>query len=283
MKRLIVEPPLAFEEAAEWATDDELAAARGFAPARGREYLAWRAIVRREIGRDAAIAYNSAGAPVLANYPLHISVSHCRGRVADCREQADGAERNSGHVDEAGQIGEQVRVAVAISDAPCAVDIESVARDFQRAMPRYLSFSEQQLSAHPLFPAIAWCAKETLFKYAGSAMDGFAVQFGNATGGFAVNRGSTNSSFAANRHDAASADCRTLDLLHDLHIDSVRFSAASDTSDLSRFVSFGFTSPLSDGTHTGTFGTLSARIRNQAPVVLHFYEYEGFAIVSLFE
>ncbi|MCM1302398.1 MAG: 4'-phosphopantetheinyl transferase superfamily protein [Alistipes senegalensis] len=233
MKRLIVEPPLAFEEAAEWATDAELAAARGFAPARGREYLAWRAIVRREIGRDAVIAYNSAGAPMLTNYPLHLSVSHCRGRAGrsgradDCRQQADGSERIS-------SLG---RIAVAISDAPCAVDIEPVTRDFQRAMPRYLSPSEHQLSVHPLFPAIAWCAKETLFKYAGSAADGLATS----------------------RNDAAPADGRTLDLLRDLHIDSVQFP---------------------DGTPCGT---LSARIRNQEPVVLHFYEHEGFAVVSLFE
>lgn len=206
MKRLIVEPPLAFEEAAEWATDDERAIASGFSPARGREYLAWRAVVRREIGRDAAIAYNAAGAPLLTNYPLHISVSHCRDRAADGREQRD----DSG------------RVAVAISDAPCAVDIEPVTRDFRRAMPRYLSPAEQQLSNNPLFPAIAWCAKEALFKYAGST-----------TG-------------------------RALDLLHDLHIDRVQFP---------------------NGT---SCGTLSARILNEEPIVLHFYEREGFMVISLF-
>ncbi len=215
MKRLIVEPPLAFEEAAEWATDDELTTARGFAPARGREYLAWRAIVRREIGHDAAIAYNSAGAPILTNYPLHLSVSHCRARVADCGEQAGGSE----------QAGDSGRVAVVLSDAPCAVDIECVARDFQRAMPRYLSPAEQQLSNHPHFPAIAWCAKETLFKY------------------------------------AASTTGQSLDLLRDLHIERVQF-------------------PDSDSTPCGT---LIARILNEEPVVLHFYEDKGFAVVFLFE
>ncbi len=209
MKRLIVEPPLAFEEAAEWATDDELTTARGFAPARGREYLAWRAIVRREIGRDAVISYNSAGAPILTNYPLHLSVSHCRARVADCGEPADGSGR----------------VAVVLSDVPCAVDIECVARDFQRAVPRYLSPVEQQLSAHPHFPAIAWCAKETLFKY------------------------------------AASTTGQSLDLLRDLHIERVQF-------------------PDSDSTPCGT---LIARMLNGEPVVLHFYEKEGFAVVFLFE
>lgn len=253
MKRLIVEPPLAFEEAAEWATDDELATARGFAPARGREYLAWRVIVRREIGRDAAIAYNSAGAPILTNYPLHLSVSHCRGRAADRPQQADGAERNSGHADGterivgSGQIGEPGRVAVVLSDAPCAVDIEPVARDFQRAMPRYLSPAEQRLSAHPHFPAIAWCAKETLFKY------------------------------------AASTTGRSLDLLRNLHIDSVQFLDASGTSACSRPAPSRPTPVLSDGIPDGTpCGTLVARILNEEPLVLHFYEDKGFAVVYLF-
>ena len=175
MKRLIVEPPLAFDEAAEWATDDERAIAGGFAPARAREYLAWRAVVRREIGRNAAIAYNAAGAPMLTNYPLHLSVSHCRGGAADCRKPSDGSGR----------------VAVTISDAPCAVDIEPITRNFRRAMPRYLSPAEQQLSDNPLFPAVAWCAKETLFKY------------------------------------AASTTGRSLDLLRDLHIDRVQFSEST--------------------------------------------------------
>ena len=178
MKRLIVEPPLAFDEAAEWATDDERAIAGEFAPARGREYLAWRAIVRREIGRDAAIAYNAAGAPILTNYPLYLSVSHCRERAADCPKPSDGAGR----------------IAVAISDAPCAVDIEPIARDFRRAMPRYLSPAEQQLSDNPLFPAVAWCAKETLFKY------------------------------------AASTTGRSLDLLRDLHIDRIQFPESTSCS-----------------------------------------------------
>ncbi len=225
MKRLIVEPPLAFEEAAEWATDDELTTARGFAPARGCEYLAWRAIVRREIGRDAAIAYNSAGAPILTNYPLHLSVSHCRRRATDCREPAGNSGRvnNSGQVDGSGRVNDSGRVAVVLSDAPCAVDIECVARNFQRAVPRYLSPTEQQLSNHPHFPAIAWCAKETLFKY------------------------------------AASTTGRSLDLLRDLHIDNVQFP---------------------DNT---SCGTLIAHMLNGKPVVLHFYEKEGFAVVFLFE
>ena len=138
MKRLLAEAPLPFGEAAAWATGEELAAARSFAPARGREYLAWRAIVRRELGRETRIAYNAAGAPVLVGSPLHISVSHTAGRVA-----------------------------VAIADRPCAVDIERADRRFDRVLARYLSPAEQQLSEHPRFAAAAWCAKEALYKYAG--------------------------------------------------------------------------------------------------------------------
>ena len=138
MRRLCVEAPLPFDEAAAWATPGELAAARTFAPARAQEYLAWRAIVRREIGADARIAYNAAGAPVVTNFPVRISVSHCRGRVA-----------------------------VALSDRPCALDIERTDRPFRPLLHRYLTPAEQALSDHPLFPAVAWCAKETLYKYAG--------------------------------------------------------------------------------------------------------------------
>ena len=138
MRRLIVEPPLPCEEASAWAAPEELATAAGFAPARAREYLAWRAIVRREVGRDARIAYDAVGAPVLENYPYRLAVSHCQGRVA-----------------------------VGISDRPCAVDIERLDRNFGRILSRYLTPDEQRLSTHPHFPAVAWCAKEALYKYAG--------------------------------------------------------------------------------------------------------------------
>lgn len=138
MRRLIVEPPLPFDAAAAWATEEELATVRAFAPARAREYLAWRAIVRRATVRDAAIAYDAAGAPVLTNLPLQITVSHCTGRVA-----------------------------VGISDRRCAVDIERIDRNFGRILGRYLTDEEMQLSDDPLFPALGWCAKETLYKYAG--------------------------------------------------------------------------------------------------------------------
>lgn len=147
-------------EAAGWVTRGEMAAAQGFLREhRRREYLTWRAIVRRELGTDVGIAYDAAGAPVVDRDGVHIGVSHCRGWVAVC-----------------------------ISDAPCAVDIELVSRNFSRAVPRYMSSAEQALSDDPLLPAVVWCAKETLYKYAGRP---------------------------------------GLDLLRDLHVESVDFAAGT--------------------------------------------------------
>lgn len=138
MRRLLVEPLMEECEAARSATAAELAAAAGFTPARRCEYLAWRAVVRREVGSDARIAYDAAGAPVLVNYPLHISVAHCRDRVAVC-----------------------------LSDARCAVDIEPLDRQVDRTADRFLSAGERTLSDDPRYPLAAWCAKEALYKYAG--------------------------------------------------------------------------------------------------------------------
>lgn len=138
MRRLVVEPPAETAEAERSATPAERAAAREFGPARRREYLAWRAVVRREVGADAAIAYDAAGAPQITNYPFFLSVSHCAGRVA-----------------------------IALSDRRCAVDIEPAGRNFSRVAPRYMTAAERALSDNPLWPGFVWCAKEALYKYAG--------------------------------------------------------------------------------------------------------------------
>lgn len=159
-KGLFIVPPMPEAEAAGWVTPAELAAAQGFLrEKRRREYLTWRAVVRRELGADVGIAYDAAGAPVVDREGVYIGVSHCAGRVA-----------------------------VSISDAPCAVDIEPEGRDFSRAVPRYMSAAEQALSDDPLLEAVVWCAKEALYKYAGQP---------------------------------------GLDLLHDLHVDSVDFAAGT--------------------------------------------------------
>lgn len=136
---LIIEAPWPEGEAAAWATAEERAAATAFgSERRRREYLTWRALVRRELGRDVRIAYDAVGAPVLENRPEYLSVSHCDGRVAVC-----------------------------LSLRRCAVDIEPVTRNFGRVLSRYMTPEEQALADDPLLPAAVWCAKETLYKYAG--------------------------------------------------------------------------------------------------------------------
>lgn len=126
-------------DAESFTTPAERVTATAFGSERRRcEYLAWRAIVRREVGSDAEIVYNECGAPVVRNYPIYIGVSHCRGYVA-----------------------------VGLSDAPCAVDIELAERNFSRVVPRYMSAVEQALSSDALWAGVAWCAKEALYKYSG--------------------------------------------------------------------------------------------------------------------
>lgn len=138
-KALFIEPPMDEAGVAGWVTSDELAEAQRFLRERRRqEYLTWRAIVRRELGTEVRIAYDDAGAPFVDREGVYVGVSHCAGRVAVC-----------------------------LSDAPCAVDIEPETRDFSRAVPRYMSPAEQALSDDPLLPAAVWCAKEALYKYAG--------------------------------------------------------------------------------------------------------------------
>lgn len=100
------------------------------------EVLAWRAIVRRELGADVQIDYDEYGAPKVDMPATYISVSHSKGDVA-----------------------------VLISDAPCAVDIEQTNRDFCKVASHYLSERELDLAKeHNLFAEI-WCAKEALYKY----------------------------------------------------------------------------------------------------------------------
>lgn len=140
MRELVVRPLPDEREAAAWATREELAAAAAFRSAsRRREYLGWRALARERLGRDAAIAYDAAGAPVVTNRAgVRLSVSHAAGWVA-----------------------------LLLADAPCGVDIEPADRDFSRVAQRCLTDDERRLSASPLWPGVAWCAKEALYKLAG--------------------------------------------------------------------------------------------------------------------
>lgn len=123
------------------AEEADIAAAMEMGSARRRsEWLTWRGLVRRRLGPGTVLEYTAAGAPRIADKPLHLSVSHS---------------------------GEYV--AVICSEQPCAIDIERTDRRFGRVAARYLS-PQEELLAHEgereLFRAVAWSAKESLYKYA---------------------------------------------------------------------------------------------------------------------
>lgn len=103
---------------------------------RRREALAWRAVVRQQLGTRCHIAYDEWGAPVVDTPDTHIGVSHC-----------------------------DKFVAVIISDTPCAVDIESCERNFANVAARYMTDRERQICSDSDWEAMVWCAKEALYKY----------------------------------------------------------------------------------------------------------------------
>ena len=135
--RIVIEPIAMEETLREGATAEDLAFVEQFGSVSRRcEVLAWRAIVRRELGCDIEILHDEYGAPILNKPNIFISVSHSRDRVA-----------------------------VLFADGVCAVDIESAERDFSRVATRYLSSEEQQLAEQNDLYAEMWCAKEALYKY----------------------------------------------------------------------------------------------------------------------
>ena len=105
---------------------------------RRREHLAWRRIVRNELGRNVIIEYNEVGAPVVDTPNTCISVAH-------------GGER----------------VAVAIADEPVGVDIEALDRNYDHIKERYMTPMEVALSDNDNWPAIVWTAKEAIYKLYG--------------------------------------------------------------------------------------------------------------------
>ena len=140
MVKVIVERiPWAYACCDALVTAEDVASASRFQNERRRnEHLAWRRIVRRELGRGVAISYNEVGAPIVDARDTFISVAHGGGCVA-----------------------------VAIANERVGVDIESTERDFARASSRYMSKEELQISTDELWPAIVWCAKEALYKLYG--------------------------------------------------------------------------------------------------------------------
>ena len=132
------------------ATEEELRYVEGISShSRRAERLAWRILLRKMAEKGAEkdtslIKYTPQGAPVLTRgivigdlHYTHISVSHCRDKVA-----------------------------VMLSLRPCGIDIEQLARDFGRVSTRYITPDERALCQCEEFEAIAWCAKEALYKLA---------------------------------------------------------------------------------------------------------------------
>lgn len=136
--KLLFGEPLDDELLARLTTPGERALAEDFNPRRRREWLSWRAMLRRELGGQVRIAYAETGAPLLPDRPEHIAVAHCPGHIA-----------------------------LMIADVPCALDIEPADRNFSRSASRFMTDAERRLSDDPLWAGMVWCAKETLYKLAG--------------------------------------------------------------------------------------------------------------------
>ena len=134
---LVIESIASEEILRNGAVTEDIDIVETFAKADRRcEVLAWRAIVRRELGQGVKIFYDEYGAPNVELPDTYISVSHSKGVVA-----------------------------VLFSDRLCAVDIEQADRDFRRVTTRYLSPKEQTLAEQNDLYAEMWCAKEALYKY----------------------------------------------------------------------------------------------------------------------
>ena len=136
---LVVEPIAPLSELEREADERDLQSIEAFtSPSRRAERLAWRRVLRR-LSPDAEVEYEPSGAPLLKNSPYeHISVSHSR-----------------------------TSVAVALSHARCAVDIESLDRNFEKIARRYTTPAERALCAEAWWLAAAWCAKECAYKIVG--------------------------------------------------------------------------------------------------------------------
>ena len=140
MVKLVVEaiPPVYLCCDALITASDVASASRFQNDRRRREHLAWRRVVRSELGRGVVIDYNEVGAPVVDTPNTHISVAH-------------GAQS----------------VAVAIANEPVGVDIESLDRNYERIKSRFMSPAEEALSAMEAWPAVVWTAKEAIYKLYG--------------------------------------------------------------------------------------------------------------------
>ena len=137
MSRVFIEPIPSEEELLQTATAEDIAIVEQFGSEhRRREALAWRKIVRQELGSDCKIGYDEWGAPVVSLPNTYIGVSHSREQVA-----------------------------VIIGSTPCAIDIEERGRNFNGVAERFATAEERALSNEEDWLAKLWCAKEALYKY----------------------------------------------------------------------------------------------------------------------
>lgn len=135
--RLVVEKIGSEEALRKGAAPDDIVFVEQFRNAGRRcEVLAWRAVVRRELGANVVISHDEFGAPTTENPKRYISVSHSKESVA-----------------------------VLLSDAPCAVDIEQCARNFRGVASHYLLPQELAMAEEYDLFAEMWCAKEALYKF----------------------------------------------------------------------------------------------------------------------
>ena len=135
--RIVIERIATEEVLCASATSEDLLLAESYgAVSRRAEALAWRGIVRRELGNEVVISYDEFGAPEVNIPDQYISVSHSRDYVA-----------------------------VMFADRPCAVDVEDSKRDFRRVASKYLTAEEQALAEQYDLYGAMWCAKEAMYKY----------------------------------------------------------------------------------------------------------------------
>lgn len=134
---IVIEPIAPLTQLETEATAEELELVQGItAPSRRAERLAWLRVLRKVLGEKYRIGYTEQGAPRIFDSEYnHISVSHCRDKVA-----------------------------VMLCQRPCGIDIELANRDFQRIASRYINPRESSLGRCDDWQAILWCAKEALYK-----------------------------------------------------------------------------------------------------------------------
>ncbi len=94
-------------------------------------------LLAAHFGHEVEIAHTDAGAPFIPGFTGHISISHCA-----------------------------TAVAVAISDTPIGIDVESHRYDkMRRVARRFITADALATDADsPTMLAATWCAKEAIYK-----------------------------------------------------------------------------------------------------------------------